>query len=127
MAGLWRTLRAYFLPSAHPGLRPVRAGGGEEFRPKRDARGQRVEAAEWRSVWDGHIADRNRAHNRALVRPYMGAYIRRWLGLAAVLWLLSHGLGLAGLVIAAWGLFVLAVLALLTGLLLVLLRQELSG
>jgi hypothetical protein len=124
MDSLWQTVRAYFLPSAHPDLRPVREGGGQEFRPKLDEFGQRVEAGERENVWDCHRADRARAHNRAVVRPYMGAYIRRWLVLAALLWLASKGMELAGAAFLSWPLSLAAALALVTAFLLVLLRQE---
>jgi hypothetical protein len=127
MDGLWSTLRAFFLPSAHPGLEPVRPGGGEEFRPKLDEWGRRVEAGEAESVWDVHRADRIRARNRAMVRPFMGAYIRRWLGLAALLWLAGKGLDLAGAGLLAVPLSLGATLALITAFLLVLLRQEIKG
>ena len=124
---LWRTIRAYFLPSAHPGLRPVREGGGEEFRPKVDEWGKRVEAEDWGSVWDGYRADRIRARNRALVRPHMGRYIRRWAGLAAALWLLGEGLAAAGLTVLGWTALAGAGGGLVMVVMLVLLRQEMQG
>ncbi|MFB6259762.1 MAG: hypothetical protein ABEJ96_07960, partial [Thiohalorhabdaceae bacterium] len=87
---LWQTIRAYFLPSAHPGVRPVREKGGEEFRPKVDEWGRRVEEGDWGSIWEGHQADRIREQNRAVVRPFMGRYIRRWAVLAGLLWAFSQ-------------------------------------
>ena len=124
---LWRTILAYFLPSAHPGLRPVRESGGEEFRPKVDEWGKRVEEGDWSSVWEGYQADRTREYNRALVRPFMGRYIRRWAVLAGILWGLSHALAALGLSVAGWGVFALAVGASVMAVLLVLLRQEMRS
>lgn len=124
---LWQTIRAYFLPSAHPGLRPVREGGGEEFRPKVDEWGKRVEEGDWRDVWEGYQADKIRERNRALVRPYMGLYIRRWAVLGAGLWLLAQGIDALGLALAAWLAYAGAVGALVMVVMLILLRTELSG
>lgn len=121
---LWRTVRAYFLPSAHPALRAIRERGGEELFPKVDEWGRRVEAEEGEGVWEIYRADRRRAYNRAVVRPYMGRYVRRWLGLGAVLFLLSRGLAAAGLGWPATGLLVPAGLALLVTLMLLLLWEE---
>ena len=124
---LWRTLLAYFLPSAHPGLRPVREGGGEEFRPKVDEWGNRVEEGDGRDVWQGYQADKIREQNRALVRPYMVVYIRRWAVLGGILWLLGEGLMALGLSIAGWLAAAGAVGALVMVVMLVFLRTELSG
>ena len=124
---LWRTIRAYFLPSAHPGLRPVRPGGGEEFRPKVDEWGRRVEEGDWASVWEGYRADKIREQNRALVRPYMGQYIRRWAVVAAGLWLVGHACAGLGLAAAGWTAWVGAAGALVMVVMLILLRQELRG
>jgi hypothetical protein len=123
---LWRTLLAYLLPAFHPGLRPVRDGGGEEFRPKVDEWGKRVEEGDWASVWEGYRADKIRERNRALVRPYMGAYIRRWTVLAAGLWGVGQLLGGLGLSIAAWVAVAAAAAALVVAVLLTLLRQEMQ-
>lgn len=124
---LWRTIRAYFLPSAHPGLRPVREGGGEEFRPKVDEWGNRVDKGDWANVWEGYQADKIREQNRALVRPYMVVYIRRWAVLGGILWLLGEGLTALGLPIAGWLAAAGAVGALVMVVMLVFLRTELSG
>lgn len=124
---LWRTVRAYFLPSAHPGLRPVREGGGEEFRPKVDEWGRRLDQGDWDSTWDAYRADKIRERNRALVRPFMGLYIRRWAGLGGLLWLTSRGLAWAGLAVAGWLVFAAAAGALVMAVLLTLFRHELRG
>lgn len=124
---LWRTIRAYLLPSAHPGLRPVREGGGEEFRPKVDEWGNRVEEGDRRDVWEAYQADKIREQNRALVRPCMGLYIRRWAVLGGILWLLGLALTGLGLAIAGWVAYAGAVGALVMVVMLVLLRQELAS
>ncbi|HKJ70322.1 MAG TPA: hypothetical protein VKA55_01020 [Gammaproteobacteria bacterium] len=124
---LWRTILAYFLPSAHPGLRPVKDGRGEEFHPKINEWGRRVDEGDWGNVWEGYQADKIREHNRALVRPYMGLYIRRWAVTGGLLWLLSQGLGALGLRAGAWTAFALAVLSLVMVVMLVLLRQEIRN
>ncbi|MFP4616344.1 MAG: hypothetical protein ACLFRB_10770 [Thiohalorhabdus sp.] len=123
---LWRTIRAYFLPSAHPGLEPVKDRHGEELFPKRDEYGERVEDQEL-EVWASHRADRRRERNRALVRPYMGLYIRRWAVLGGFLWAASELLGWAGLPLGSWLVFSGAVLAFLMVVMLLLLRQEMSS
>lgn len=124
---LWQTIRAYFLPSAHPGVRPVREKGGEEFRPKVDEWGKRVDQGDWGSVWEGYQADRIRDQNRAVVRPHMGLYIRRWAVLAAILWGISEVLGWLGLALADWVLLAAAVGAGIMVVMLVLLRQEMQS
>ncbi|MFA9460184.1 hypothetical protein [Thiohalorhabdus methylotrophus] len=123
---LWQTIRAYFLPSAHPGLQPVKDRQGEEFRPKRDGYGRRVERDEWESVWDGYEADQQRARNRALVRPFMGVYMRRWAGLGLLLWIPSELFQWSGLPLLSWPLFLAALGSFLMVFLLFLLREEMS-
>ncbi|HKJ86907.1 MAG TPA: hypothetical protein VKA48_00100 [Gammaproteobacteria bacterium] len=121
---LWQTIRAYFLPSAHPGLQPVKDRSGEEFRPKRNEYGKPVEDKDWESVWDSYGAERQRERNRALVRPFMGLYIRRWAALGALLWAISELFYWAGLPVVSWFFFAGTLLAAIMIFLLYLLRQE---
>jgi len=83
---LWQSFKNFYWPFSHPGKKEISAEGQAELKEKMKAWKKGQEYQEPRNIWREHSDNLIRQHNRRLLLPVIGKYIRRslWSGLMLV-------------------------------------------